>query len=65
MYFRNCLSEISFFVPAEKEERKTERTEKKEILWQPEMDGKTESIWLPPNPANVSYLQLNYILKLL
>lgn len=46
---------------SEKEERKTERTEKKEILWQPEMDGKTESIWLPPNPANTFPLQRIFI----
>lgn len=45
----------------EKEERKRGKTEKKEILWQPKMDGKTESIWLPPNPANTFPLQRIFI----
>lgn len=56
------------FAHTEREERRREKTKKKEILWESKMDETseetrlfTESTWLPPNQANVSFLQLNIV----
>ena len=56
------------FTHSEREERRREKTRKREILQESKMDETseetllfTESIWPPPNQANVSCLQFNIV----
>ena len=57
-----------YFAFSEREERRREKTKKKETLWEPKMDETfeetllfTENIWLPQNQTNVSSQQFNIL----